>query len=52
MTEEEASLFEKSTSFRPILALRQWDEMAKDPDATVPDLDHYAPMLIRHLQGN
>jgi phosphonate degradation associated HDIG domain protein len=52
MTEEEASLFETSTSFRSILALRQWDEMAKDPHATVPDLDHYAPMLIRHLQGN
>ena len=52
MTEEEAAQFETSTSFRSILALRQWDEMAKDPHATVPDLDHYAPMLIRHLQGN
>jgi phosphonate degradation associated HDIG domain protein len=52
MTEDEATLFEESTSFRSILALRQWDEMAKDPCANVPDLDHYAPMLIRHLQGN
>jgi len=52
MTDAEATAFEQHESFKSILALRQWDEMAKDPDITVADLDHYAPMLLRHLRGD
>ncbi len=27
------------------VALRRWDELAKDPDAETPGLDHYRPLL-------
>jgi gamma-butyrobetaine dioxygenase len=32
---------------RDALAVRRWDEAAKDPDADVPDFDHYRPLLRR-----
>ena len=51
MSKEEATAFEQSPLFKGILALRQWDEMAKDPEAIVPRLPTYKPMLRRHLEG-
>jgi predicted HD phosphohydrolase len=50
MTEEEALAFESSPDFKFFLALRSWDELAKDPDANVPQLDSYIPMLTNHLE--
>lgn len=52
MREAEALAFEKSDLFRPILKLRSWDDKAKIVGAKVPDLDHYMPMMIRHIRSN
>lgn len=49
MTERQASLFESGPHFKAILAVRQWDEMGKDPELVVPDLSHYEPMIRKHL---
>ena len=52
MSEDEAIAFETSPDFKYFLAIRSWDEMAKDPDAEVPDLESYIPMLKQHIQSN
>ncbi|MFT5686385.1 MAG: putative HD phosphohydrolase [Myxococcota bacterium] len=49
MSGEEAAAFEADPMFAAILRVRAWDERSKDPALTVPGLDHYAPMLTRHL---
>ena len=50
MSTEEATTFESDPDFKVILALRSWDERAKDPDLQVKQLDAYAPMLANHLE--
>ena len=52
MSEGEAAEFEALSDFSNILAVRAWDERAKDPEAIVPDLEHYRPILKRHLDRN
>ena len=49
MTPQEAAEFEAHPHFNDILTVRAWDEQAKDPDATVPSLDYYQPLLVEHL---
>jgi phosphonate degradation associated HDIG domain protein len=45
MTAAEAADFEADAMFQIILAMRRWDEAAKDADASVPDLASYRPLL-------
>ncbi len=47
MTEAEASEFEALTYATDAVAVRRWDDQAKDPSADVPGFDHYRPLLER-----
>ena len=51
MEAAEAEEWEKDPDFNNFLAMRKWDEAAKDPNATPPVLESYVPKiydLIRH----
>jgi phosphonate degradation associated HDIG domain protein len=52
MKDAEAEAFERSEMFGPILKLRSWDDKAKVVGMKVPDLDHYVPMMVRHIRHN
>jgi predicted HD phosphohydrolase len=49
MNADEAEVFESSPEFDSILALRQWDEMAKEPDLECAGLGAYRELLRAHL---
>ena len=51
MSSDEATTFEADPLFKRILALRSWDERAKDPDVQAPELAHYASMIGTHLEN-
>lgn len=51
MSKEEAAAFESNRLFKRILALRTWDERAKDPNAEVPELSSYCTLIVKHLEG-
>lgn len=52
MDDSEAAAFEADPLHGDILRLRAWDEAAKDPDADVPPLAHWAPRIEAHLRAN
>jgi len=52
MNDAEAQAFEQSPMFDAILKLRSWDDKAKVVGLRVPDLDHYLPMMVRHIRHN
>ena len=43
MTDAEAREFEREPHAADAIAVRRWDDQAKDPSADVPDFDHYRP---------
>lgn len=45
MTPEEVERFRSSPHVEAAVSLRRWDDEAKDPEAEVPDLDTYLPIL-------
>jgi gamma-butyrobetaine dioxygenase len=45
MSADEAAEFANGPYARDAVTLRRWDEAAKDPDAQVPDFDHYGALL-------
>jgi gamma-butyrobetaine dioxygenase len=45
MGEAEARAFEAGPHHRAAVAVRRWDDQAKDPAARVPGLGHYRPLL-------
>jgi gamma-butyrobetaine dioxygenase len=45
MTEAEAGEFEALTYAEDAVAVRRWDDQAKDPSANVPSFAHYHPLL-------
>lgn len=55
MSQEEIDAFRRRPNFDAIIRIRQWDEAAKDPDASTPPFEHYTPLLQRvverHLGG-
>ena len=51
MPEHEARRFEAKPNFRWILALRSWDDRAKDPRANPPGLETYRERLEDHLRA-
>ncbi len=51
MEDDEARSFEADPLFSEILALRQWDEMAKDPELQVADIAAYRKPIEDHLRA-
>ena len=51
MTEEEASAFEHYPMFELIIKMRKWDEEAKVQHLSLPDLEHYRNLIIKHLEN-
>lgn len=49
MSEAEAAAFEASPYASAAIAVRRWDEAAKDPSAASPAFDHFRPLLGRLL---
>jgi gamma-butyrobetaine dioxygenase len=47
MSTEEATRFAENPFAEDAVALRRWDEAAKEPAAQVPGFDHYRPLLQR-----
>jgi gamma-butyrobetaine dioxygenase len=45
MTAAEVAAFEALPCARDAVAVRRWDDAAKDPGATPPDFAHFAPLL-------
>ena len=45
MTAEEAAAFEALPHARDAVAVRRWDDQAKDPAVTPPRFAHFAPLL-------
>ncbi|TGA91612.1 phosphonate degradation HD-domain oxygenase [Streptomyces sp. MZ04] len=45
MTPEQARDFEALPGARDAVAVRRWDEQAKDPDMDTPGFDHFRPLL-------
>lgn len=52
MTKEEVEAFEAEEYFDDMILIRLCDEQAKDPQMQVMGLEHYRPMLERHLKQN
>lgn len=50
-SEEELRAFEQHPHYRDALRLRRWDDRAKIPGLTVPDLEHYRPVLKRVFEA-
>jgi phosphonate degradation associated HDIG domain protein len=51
MTDAEAREFEREPHAADAIAVRRWDDQAKDPSADVPGLDWYRPLLASLLVG-
>jgi gamma-butyrobetaine dioxygenase len=51
MTDAAAREFEREPHAGDAIAVRRWDDQAKDPSADVPDFDYYRPLLAS-LLGN
>jgi 2-amino-1-hydroxyethylphosphonate dioxygenase (glycine-forming) len=49
MMEAEAALFEKDSLFEKYIALRRWDEQAKEQDKQLPPLDYFRELMREHL---
>ncbi|MFC5800522.1 phosphonate degradation HD-domain oxygenase [Streptomyces formicae] len=45
MTEEQARTFASRPGARDAVAVRRWDDEAKDPEAPTPDFAHFRPLL-------
>jgi phosphonate degradation associated HDIG domain protein len=50
MTDEEARDFEREPHAAAAIAVRRWDDQAKDPFADVPDFDYYRSLLAALLR--
>jgi gamma-butyrobetaine dioxygenase len=51
MTDAEAREFEREPHAADAIAVRRWDDQAKDPSADVPGLNWYRPLLASLLAG-
>ena len=47
---DEVEAFERLAYFQDAVRLRQYDDIAKVPGASTPDLEHYRPILERTLR--
>jgi phosphonate degradation associated HDIG domain protein len=51
MDEADAEAFATEPELRDILRLRSWDEMAKDPELVVPDIESYRRRMVAYLDS-
>ncbi|MEU4098412.1 hypothetical protein [Streptomyces sp. NPDC026673] len=51
MTPEQAAEFAALPGAADAVAVRRWDEEAKDPDAVTPPFEHFLPLLTALLRG-
>jgi len=51
MTPEQAAAFENDPDFEAIILMRKVDELAKDPDAHVPSLEEWFPLIDKYSSG-
>ena len=51
MTPEQAAAFEALPFARDAVAVRRWDDQAKDPAVTPPGFAHFEPLLNSLLRG-
>ena len=51
MTKEEQQTFEQDPLFKLHLKVRAWDELAKEVDVPLPDMEVYKGMVRRHLES-
>jgi gamma-butyrobetaine dioxygenase len=51
MTPAEAAAFAAGPHARDAVAVRRWDEAAKDPAVAPPEFSHFAPLLQRLARG-
>jgi gamma-butyrobetaine dioxygenase len=51
MTATEVAAFEALPFFRDAVAVRRWDDQAKDPVITPPRFAHFAPLLEKLLRS-
>ena len=47
MSDEEVAEFEANPYHRDAVAVRRWDDEAKDPDAATPDYAEFVPILTK-----
>jgi gamma-butyrobetaine dioxygenase len=52
MSAEEVAEFERGGYAEQAVAVRRWDEAAKDPDSDVPGFDYYRPLLARLVSAD
>ena len=52
MTPEQAAAFEALPYARDAVAVRRWDDQAKDPAVTPPEFSHFAALLRALLKGD
>jgi gamma-butyrobetaine dioxygenase len=51
MTAEQAAAFEARPYARDAVAVRRWDDEAKDPSVTPPGFAHFEPLLVGLLRS-
>ncbi len=51
MNETEAKDFEQEENFELYVLIRQWDDKAKNPEISVPELSKYENMIKKHLNS-
>ncbi len=52
MSESEATAFEKDENYQLFVAIRKWDDLAKNPALPIPSLDKYKNLIYQHLSKN
>ena len=52
MTDDEVQRFRESPHCPAAVALRRWDDVAKDPAAVVPGLDAFVPFITKSLASS
>jgi len=50
MNYDEAMLFEQDELFEEFIAMRRWDELAKEENFPLQPLDHFKDLMINYLQ--
>ena len=51
MNYDEAMLFEQDELFEEFIAMRRWDELAKETDLPLLPLAKFHAMIIKHLKN-
>lgn len=52
MSDAEVAAFEREPFHTEAVRLRRWDDRAKDPEMTTPDLEHFLPAVVRCVKAS